>query len=246
MIADNQTKTLPNFADLWQHTLKWEPTESQQQQFQDLYQQILLGNAQLNLTRITEPEDFWEKHLWDSLAGLLAVTNETPSLSVIDIGTGGGFPGIPVAIAHPDWQVTLLDSTRKKINFLALLIEELKLENLKTLAARAEEVGRNQLHRDSYDLALIRAVGGASICAEYALPLVKPDGFAILYRGHWSEEETEALQPALTQLGAKIEAIYQLSTPITNGDRHCIYLRKLIPTPPEYPRAIGIPTQHPL
>jgi len=245
MIANNQTKILPIFADLWQNTLKWQPTETQQQQFQDLYQQILIGNAQLNLTRITEPEDFWEKHLWDSLAGLVGVTIEIP-LSVIDIGTGGGFPGIPVGIAHPDWQVTLLDSTRKKINFLALLIEELKLENLKTLAARAEEVGRDQLHRDRYDLALIRAVGGVSICAEYALPLVKPDGFAILYRGHWSDEETEALQPVLAKLGAKLEAIHQLSTPLTNGDRHCIYLRKIIPTPAEYPRAIGIPTQHPL
>lgn len=245
MSADNQSKTLPTFAEIWQNTLKWQPSDAQQQLFQNLYQQILLGNAHLNLTRITDAEDFWEKHLWDSLAGLVGLTIQ-PYQSVIDIGTGGGFPGIPVGIAHPHWQVTLLDSTRKKINFLDLLIAQLKLENLETLTGRAEEIGQNKLYRQSYDLALLRAIGSPSVCAEYALPLLKKDGLAILYRGHWTEEDTNSLKPALAMLGGSLEDIYPLTTPLTNSIRHCIYVRKIADTVAEYPRGIGIPTQLPL
>lgn len=241
--------SLPQMAEIWQQTLNWQPTTQQQEQFQQLYQLILEGNRQLNLTRITEPQDFWEKHLWDSLRGITLQKQFIPSLasaSVIDIGTGAGIPGIPVGIVVPSCKITLMDSTRKKINFIDKVLTELTLNNAKTLVARAEEIGQNPQHRQTYDIALIRAVGTASVCAEYALPLVKKGGLAVIYRGNWTEEETTALQNAVNQLGGVIESIEEFTTPISDSIRHCIYLRKIGTTPANFPRAVGVPTQKPL
>lgn len=246
-MRETNPENLPEMSEIWQKTLQWQPNNRQQQYFIQIYQEILQGNRKLNLTRITSPEEFWEKHLWDSLAGLLDFPLDTKfKLNVIDIGTGGGFPGLPMAVVFPHWQVTLLDSTRKKIAFLSNLASKIGLTNVKTLVARAEVIGQQLQHRETYDLATIRAVGTASVCAEYALPLVKLGGLAILYRGHWQEEDTEALESVATELGSKIEAIAALTTPISHSIRHCIYLRKHSPTPKQYPRAVGIPNQQPL
>ncbi|MEA5618086.1 16S rRNA (guanine(527)-N(7))-methyltransferase RsmG [Cronbergia sp. UHCC 0137] len=241
---------LPEMVEIWQQTLNWQPTTQQQEQFQQLYQLILAGNRQLNLTRITESEDFWEKHLWDSLRGIAPKQQFIPSLqagaSVIDIGTGAGFPGLPLAIIAVNSKIVLLDSTRKKINFIEQIITTLALTNAQTLVGRAEEIGQQIQHRQSYDLAVIRAVGTAAACAEYTLPLVKTGGLAVIYRGNWTEEETTTLQNAANQLGGVIESIEEFTTPITNSIRHCIYLRKVVNTPAIFPRAVGIPTQNPL
>ncbi|OUL21337.1 16S rRNA (guanine(527)-N(7))-methyltransferase RsmG [Nostoc sp. 106C] len=244
------TNSLPEMAEIWQETLNWQPTAQQQLQFQQLYELILEGNRQLNLTRITEPQEFWEKHLWDSLRGIAPQQQFISSLqegaSVIDIGTGAGFPGIPVAIAVPNCTITLLDSTRKKITFLEKILTELALDNTKTLVGRVEEIGQQHHHRQSYDVTLIRAVGTASACAEYALPLLKQGGLAVIYRGNWTEEETTALENAVSQLGGVIEAIAQFTTPLSKSVRHCLYLRKIATTPANFPRAVGVPTQKPL
>jgi len=211
---------------VWQQTLNWQPDAKCKAQFQHLYKEILEGNRQFNLTRITTPEEFWEKHLWDSLRGVVPQLESlaTPQ-QVIDIGTGAGFPGLPVAIAFPNTWVTLLDSTRKKVNFLANLIPNLGMNNVTTLIGRAEAIAKQPQHRQQYDLALVRAVGKASVCAEYALPLLKTGGLAILYRGNWSDEETDALLPKLKYLGGVIESIEQFTTPLSNSIRHCLYLR---------------------
>jgi 16S rRNA (guanine527-N7)-methyltransferase len=238
----NQTEIimLPEMNELWQKTLNWQPDESQQQQFQRLYELIVEGNRSLNLTRITEPIEFWEKHLWDSLRGItrLLVVNhnsaenaEIPAESVlkaIDIGTGGGFPGLPIAIALPHLSVTLLDSTRKKITFLDTVLPSLGIKNAATLLGRSDEIARQPQHRQAYDIALLRAVGAASLCAKYALPFLKNGGLAVLYRGNWTLEEETELQSAIEHLGGTLESVESFTTPASQGARHCVYLRKTV------------------
>ncbi len=243
---------LPEMTELWQETLSWQPTPQQQQDFQALYEAVLTGNQQQNLTRITEPQDFWEKHLWDSLRAIRAELEGTGNRQqatgkrAIDIGTGAGFPGVPIAIACPNWTVTLLDSTQKKINFLTQAVSAIGIRNTRPLVDRVETIGQNSRHRDSYDFVTIRAVSSASVCAEYALPLLKTGGTAILYRGQWTPEEEENLKVVLKQLGGSLKHADSFETPLTHGVRHCLHILKTESTPDEFPRAIGIPAQNPL
>ncbi len=240
-MSETDPPLLPEMG-LWQH-LNWQPTTKQQYQFQRLYELILAGNRQLNLTRITEPVEFWEKHLWDSLRGIAPFLQESEkkdetlnsSFKVIDIGTGAGFPGIPIAISLPHWTVTLLDSTRKKITFLNTLLAQLDIQNANTVTGRAEIVGKQRSYQQSYDVALIRAVGSATICAEYALPFLKLGGLAVLYRGNWTTAELEALQNAVERLGGVIEATESFTTPLSQSIRHCLYLRKVAVTQLNFP-----------
>jgi 16S rRNA (guanine527-N7)-methyltransferase len=232
--------------ELWQETMNWQPTDRQQSQLQSLYNEVITANQQLNLTRITQSEEFWEKHLWDSLRGVGDLIKNRAALQVIDLGTGAGFPGLPLAIARPDWQLTLVDSTAKKVGFIESISPELDLTNVRPIVSRIEELGQNRSHRHQSDLALIRAVAAANICAEYALPLVKVGGTAILYRGNWTEEEATSLELAVAKLGGEIGQIDRFTTPISQSIRHCIWLHKTTDTHPYYPRAIGIPTQKPL
>lgn len=266
--------SLPELTEIWQQTLNWQPTAEQEAQFERLYQLVIQGNRQFNLTRITDPKDFWEKHLWDSLRGIKPLLSKvkgdkgegedkgdgedkgaiqenislSPSLplTIIDIGTGAGFPGIPTALTLPTSTIYLLDSTRKKIVFVEQILAELNLTNVKTITGRAEEIGQQRSHRKLYDVALIRAVSNVTVCAEYALPLLKQGGLAVVYRGSWTDEENTALENAMQELGGKIESIDQFKTPLSASDRTCLYLRKVAPTPAMYPRAIGLPTQKPL
>lgn len=259
MLEKSDNTWLPEMSEIWQQTLNWQPNSQQQILFQRLYELICQGNQQLNLTRITDPMEFWEKHLWDSLVAVknFGIGNlklemggdslsRIPNFKIIDIGTGAGFPGIPIGIVKPNWQVTLLDSTRKKIAFLETLVKDLDIKNVTALCDRAEKIGQQSQHRESYDLALIRAVGTASECAEYALPLLKIGGLGILYRGQWTEDETATLRSPVTQLGGIIESVEDFTTPITNSIRHCLYIKKVAPTPAKFPRPVGIPTQKPL
>ena len=256
--------------DIWEETLNWKPSSQQQQQFQHLYDLILEGNRQLNLTRITNPEDFWEKHLWDSLRGIKFLISEDGGkgeeslpwvasstyrkwrgeknqlLRMIDLGTGAGFPGIPAAISVENCTINLVDSTHKKINFIDSILPKLNLDNVKATTCRAEEIGRDSQHRETYDIALIRAVASASACAEYCLPLLKEGALAVIYRGSWTQEEAIGMENAVEQLGGIIESIEQFNTPLSNGDRHCLYLRKVKNTPAKFPRKVGVPTQRPL
>ena len=263
---------LSSFDSRWQSTLGWQPHAAQIDLFQRLYTDVLASNQRFNLTRLTNPQDFWEKHLWDSLWGISpwlssnalddqrdTGTEESPgpqtlaigdhssqSLQVIDIGTGAGFPGIPIAIIQPTWCLTLLDATRKKIAFLEQLQQTLALENIAPLCDRAEQLGQNPIYRQKFDLALIRAVSEAAVCAEYALPFLKIGGVAILYRGQWTTAETGALERVLDQLGGTIAALTQVDTPLTRASRHCIYIQKQNPTPEQFPRRVGLPQRSPL
>jgi len=241
--------------DIWEETLNWKPSAQQQRRFQRLYELILEGNRQLNLTRITDPEDFWEKHLWDSLRGIKFLVSEgeekgkgidNKNQEIIDLGTGAGFPGIPTGITVDNCTINLVDSTNKKINFIDSILPKLNLNNVRATTCRAEEIGRDSKHRETYDIALIRAVASASACAEYALPLLKQGGLAVIYRGSWTKEENTNMENAVQQLGGIIESIEQFNTPLSKGDRHCLYLRKIASTPAKFPRAVGVPAHRPL
>lgn len=223
---------LPEMTNLWQTTTNWQPSVLQQSQFQQLYELVLKGNSQFNLTRITEPTEFWEKHLWDSLRGIVPLLT-LEKQKIIDIGTGAGFPGLPMAIALPETTVTLVDSTRKKIAFLDTVLADLSIPNALTVTSRAETLAKLSQYSNAYDLATVRAVGSAVICAEYALPLIKPGGIAVLYRGHWTKEEQEAVQVAIAPLNGEITSIDSFTTPISQSIRHCIYIKKLTTSLPQ-------------
>ena len=252
---------LPNPVDRWQTTLGWQPTSPQQQGFQQLYEQLVAVNQQINLTRITTPEEFWEKHLWDALQGIAPwlrprgedealdpalVLPDEGALKVVDIGTGGGFPGLPVALVWPQWQVTLMDSTQKKITAVQSIAKALHLANVFFLSERAEHVGHQPTYREAFDLALVRAVGSTNTCAEYALPLVKPGGQVVLYRGQWESAEAAELNAVLPRLGGKLLQVRPAQTPITQSQRHYVHIQKVSRTPDTFPRAAGVPAKTPL
>ncbi|MBE9112244.1 16S rRNA (guanine(527)-N(7))-methyltransferase RsmG [Nodosilinea sp. LEGE 07298] len=236
--------------DRWQSSLHWQPTDPQQQRLQQLYEAILVANQQVNLTRITTPEDFWEKHLWDSLQGVAPWLSDPQAsaagLKVVDIGTGGGFPGLPVALVFPHWAIALMDATRKKIAALEIVCETLGIANVSFLPQRAEQVAHQPVHREAYDLALLRAVGSVNTCAEYALPLLKLEGQAVLYRGQWTAAEEAGLMAILPRLGGQLLEVRSQTTPLTQGVRHNVILAKVDRTPDKFPRLPGIPAKTPL
>ncbi len=203
------------FASYWANyanNLGWQPTAKQMAQFEQLYELVLAENQRQNLTRITTVADFWEKHLWDSLFPVIPFFQESPAnCQLIDLGSGAGFPGLPVAIARPDWQVTLLDSKHKKIAFIQSVISQLRLTNATTVCTRAET------HQGKYNLVTIRAVGSVALCWQYAKPLLVRNGTAILYRGHVTEAEIAEIKDNLHRLRS-------YHTPLTNSQRNCLYL----------------------
>ena len=138
--------------EIWQATIEWFPTAQQQLQLQFLYTAVITANRNLNLTRITEPEEFWEKHLWDSIRGVGNLITTPNALNAIDIGTGAGFPGLPLAIARSDWQLTLVDSTAKKVGFIQAITPELGLTNIHPLVCRIEDLGQQFTHRHQYEI----------------------------------------------------------------------------------------------
>ncbi|MFN3926747.1 MAG: 16S rRNA (guanine(527)-N(7))-methyltransferase RsmG [Pseudanabaenaceae cyanobacterium] len=216
-MSDTECPQLPvavKFQEWWaQFPPFWAWTQTQQAQFAYLYKLVLEGNRKQNLTRISAPADFWEKHLWDSLAGISPYM-QTTNWQVIDIGTGAGFPGLPVAIACPSWQVTLLDSMRKRTNFVTETVKQLGLTNTQVQTARAETI------TGTYDLALIRAVGTIPLCLDYCSRLVKVGGRAVLYRGKFDPSE---LPDSLTW---QLVADHYLPTPLTQADRHYLHFLK--------------------
>jgi len=217
---------MPHFSHLfehWQSTLNWSPDADQIAQFEKLYELVLEGNSKQNLTRITAPDDFWEKHLWDSLRGVLAFWDRE-DIKVVDIGTGAGFPGLPIAIAKPSWQVTLVDSKQKKVAFVEETIENVQISNAIAQWGRGEDINKLSAYKKKYDLALVRAVGKPDICASYALPFLKRSGTAVLYRGQWLPEESEQLDIFCDQENLQVVKQDRFQTPLTAGIRHSVYL----------------------
>jgi 16S rRNA (guanine527-N7)-methyltransferase len=221
-------------------------TEFQLRAFQIYNRELIAWNQRVNLTRIVEPEEITVKHFLDSLSVYQALPDLPQNFSIIDVGTGAGFPGLPLKIALPNIQLTLLEATTKKTKFLQHIVDTLQLNEVTVLAARAEEVGRQAAHREQYDVALARAVASLPVLAEYTLPLVRVEGLVIAQKGQHLAEEVEAAIRASEMLGGQLDRILPVEVPGLEAARHLIIIRKSKATPKQYPRRPGVPAKRPL
>ncbi len=211
-----------------------------------LYKDILKEwNEKINLTAIEEDKDVIIKHFIDSLTIIPYLNQMKMPVSLVDIGTGGGFPGIPVKISNKDIHVTLLDSLDKRVKFLNEVITRLDLKEIEAVHGRAEDYGLNPEYREKYDVATARAVASLPVLLEYCLPFVRVGGLFIAMKGS-SLEEVEASKRALQILGGEIEDLSELTLPFTDMKRNIIIIRKLRHTSPKYPRKAGKPSRDPL
>ena len=206
--------------------------------FETYYAMLADWNTRVNLTAITEPEDVAKKHFLDSLA---AAPYLKPNASIVDVGTGAGFPGLPLLILRPDLKVTLMDSLQKRLVFLEAVCKELKLK-AELVHARAEDAGQNPKYREKFDVALTRAVSALPVLCELTLPLVKVGGTSIAYKGD-SAEELAASKNALSVLHATAERVV---IPADYGARELVIISKNGTTPKQYPRKAGTPSKNPL
>lgn len=210
----------------------------------DLYMKLLLEwNEKINLTAITEKDDIILKHFVDSLT-ILKYVDESDK--IIDIGTGAGFPGIPIKIMNEEANITLLDSLNKRINFLNIVINELKLDNIVAIHGRAEELARNKAHREKYDVAVSRAVANLSTLTEYMLPFIKVGGKCICMKGANVKEEIDKAKNAIKKLGGQIEIVDNFYLSENDNERNIVIIKKIKETEPKYPRKAGIPSKEPL
>ena len=212
-------------------------------QFYDYMNILLDWNKFMNLTGITEPEEVITKHFIDSLTVLDKIDKDA---RVIDVGTGAGFPGIPIKIVFPNTKVVLLDSLNKRIKFLNEVIEKLQLDNIKTIHGRAEELGKNKNHRENYDIAVARAVAPLNVLLEYLMPFVKVEGKCLCMKGSSSEEEIENSSNAIKVLGGKLINTEDFYIPNTDIKRRIIQINKIKETLNKYPRKAGIPSKEPI
>jgi 16S rRNA (guanine527-N7)-methyltransferase len=217
--------------------------EKQQSLFWEYMNMLLEWNEKINLTAITEPDEVITKHFVDSMTILKYITN---GKSIVDVGTGAGFPGIPLKIANNTLNITLLDSLNKRINFLNETINCLKLESICAVHARVEEFGKNKCYRESFDVATSRAVASLNVLAEYMLPLVKVGGKCICMKGPEIDEEIENSKKAISVLGGKLEATDKIVIPGTDMKRTLIVISKVSATPGRFPRKPGTPAKEPL
>lgn len=237
-----------NHLDLFKnglHKLEIELTDRQIEQFVTYYEMLVETNKVMNLTAITEPKEVIEKHFLDSLSIVKAV-DMTKNMKVIDIGTGAGFPGIPLKIAFPDLDMTLLDSLNKRIKFLDGVIESLGLTNIETIHGRSEEFGRNKKYREKYDICVSRAVANLSTLSEYCVPFVKIGGKFISYKAGGCKEEVDNSLIAVGKLGAVVDDILDFCIDGTDITRSLVIIEKEKNTQGKYPRKAGVPSKEPL
>lgn len=221
-------------------------TPSQVTAFQVYETELMAWNAQFNLTAIRDVEGIRTKHFLDSLTILLALNGQTMPNSIIDVGTGAGFPGIPLKIILPRLKLTLVESVHKKAHFCEHMVEKLGLKDVLVMAERAEDVGWIANQRQSYDLAVARAVAPMAVLVEYLLPLVKLGGVVVMQKGESAHAEAQAAGKAIEILGGRLKQIIPVLLPGVVEERFLVVVDKVAMTSQEYPRKAGTPSKHPL
>lgn len=220
-------------------------SEDQCRQFQIYFDFLIEKNKVMNLTGIIQKDQVIDKHFIDSLM-LATKMDLTGNLQVLDVGTGAGFPGIPLKIAFPNLKITLLDSLNKRIKFLEEVIELTGLKNIDTVHGRAEDYAKKGKLRGKYDLCVSRAVANLSSLCEYCIPYLKKGGYFISYKSGNIEEELENAKNAIAILGAKLERVEEFRIPETDISRTFVIIKKTKETPNKYPRKAGLPSKDPL
>jgi len=220
-------------------------TDRQVRAFKIYETELLEWNDRINLTAITDSNGVYTKHFLDSLSPLIVMRKNKPR-SLIDVGTGAGFPGIPLKIAIPGLKVTLIDSIGKKISFCEQLIAKLGLKDIEVILGRAEDIARNQKFREEYDCAIARAVAGLPALVEYLIPFVRVGGLAIAQKGEGGPVEANQAAKAIHMLGGRLQQIHHVNLPRVVEDRYLISIDKVSATPDKYPRRTGVPVKNPL
>lgn len=220
-------------------------TEQQLEAFTIYYQLLLEWNERINLTAIIDPKEVAVKHMVDSLSCYDAKFIPAGA-RIIDVGTGAGFPGIPLKVFQPDLKLTLLDSLNKRLNFLKAVTDAIAFKNVELVHARAEEGGRRKDLRENYQVALSRAVARLNILCELCLPFVAVGGYFIALKGAQYEQEMSEAKTALAALGGEIVKVAPIKLPFIDDSRAVIYIKKVRPTPNIYPRRPGTPEKKPL
>lgn len=221
-----------------------EISDKQLEQFNKYYELLILWNEKMNLTSITDKNEVIDKHFVDSI--MLYKYSDISNSKIIDVGTGAGFPGIPLKIMCPSCKITLLDSLAKRLNFLNEVISELALEDIVTVHGRAEDCAHNVKYREKFDYATSRAVANLSTLSEYCLPFVREGGKFVPYKSGLIDEEINNAKKALYILGGNIIDVKKFSIPDTDFDRSLVYIEKTKKTPKSYPRKAGTPSKQPL
>lgn len=220
-------------------------SEKQMEQFLQYYEMLIEKNKVMNLTAITEFDEVVEKHFLDSVSLTQQLDLHQP-LKVLDLGTGAGFPGIPLKIVFPELEITLMDSLNKRVLFLQDVISSLQLENIEAVHGRAEEAARNKKYRESFDLCVSRAVANISTLSEYCLPFVKIGGSFISYKSSTIEDELKDGKKGIAILGGKVKDVYKFTLPDSKLQRSFVIIEKEKKTPKAYPRKAGTPSKDPL
>lgn len=220
-------------------------TDVQKEQFDRYYELLIEWNKVMNLTGITEYEEVNLKHFTDSLT-IVRIADMKNISTLIDVGTGAGFPGIPIKIVFPHVKVILLDSLNKRIKFLNQVIEELDLKNVVTLHGRAEDYAKKAEYREKIDLCVSRAVANLSTLSEYCLPFVRKGGYFVSYKSADSDEEIQQSEKALKILGGKIDKADKFILPGSDMRRALVRIEKVNHTPGKYPRKAGVPSKEPI
>lgn len=221
-------------------------TKRQEEQF-EAYKKLLIDwNTRMNLTAIIESEDIDCKHFLDCavLIGWLKRAGEAKRM--IDVGTGAGFPGLPVKILFPECHMTLLDSLAKRVSFLEEVARELSLSDVDCIHGRAEDFGKNPLYRETYDICVSRAVANCTVLSEYCLPFVKKGGYLLALKGPAAELEVKEAKNAITVLGGSVEEIKKVEVPFGDLTRYVVVIQKIQETPQKYPRKSGKALKNPI